>query len=201
MVGWVGVWLGSQFLNFHPLQTVNVIWWVEGIFCWIFDFFRVVWKLFKEYLDIVFGLTLSCVFTALKVDTWPRKLRFSVNNLLMIAFFVSHFWPIWGVKKVVFWIFVKLFGSCLGSVWASFFSLKRPTFSPLGSRKALKNGITMECAPPPPSDIVNPIFPKDLVFDGAFAILTASCNFVVLLFWLCVPLLMEFYILETSQYQ
>ena len=33
------------------------------------------------------------------------------------------------VQKVVFWTFSKLFGSCLGSVWAFFLVLKAPLFS------------------------------------------------------------------------
>ena len=38
--------------------------------------------------------------------------------------FEGSFWTILGVKKVVFWTFSKLFGSCLGSVWALFSVLK-----------------------------------------------------------------------------
>ena len=37
---------------------------------------------------------------------------------------LGHFGPFWGVKKVVFGTFSKLFGSCLGSVWALFLDLK-----------------------------------------------------------------------------
>ena len=49
--------------------------------------------------------------------------------------FEGSFLTILGVEKVVFWTFSKLFGKCLSIV----FRLKRPTFSPLGSREALKN--------------------------------------------------------------
>ena len=38
--------------------------------------------------------------------------------------FEGSFLTILGVKKVVFLIFKKFFGSCLGSVWASFIDLK-----------------------------------------------------------------------------
>ena len=62
---------------------------------------------------------------------------------------------LFGVEKVIFWTFSKLFWSCLGSVWALFSTLKGPLLvvfepflilftthtccSPLGSREALKN--------------------------------------------------------------
>ena len=42
----------------------------------------------------------------------------------------------WGVEKVVFWTFSKLFWSCLGSVWALFLAFKALLLGV--SRKALK---------------------------------------------------------------
>ena len=40
--------------------------------------------------------------------------------------FEASFLTIFGVKKVVFWTFSKLFWTCLGSVWALFLYLKGP---------------------------------------------------------------------------
>ena len=38
--------------------------------------------------------------------------------------FEGSFLAIFGVEKVIFWTFSKLFWSCLGSVWALFLTLK-----------------------------------------------------------------------------
>ena len=57
------------------------------------------------------------------------------QNFAHFGRFEGSFLAILGFEKVVFWTFSKLCGSCLGIV----LGLKRPTFSPLGSREALKN--------------------------------------------------------------
>ena len=53
------------------------------------------------------------IFSAIKVDKWTRKLKFSIkNNLLILAVFRDHFRSFWGSKKS----FSRLFQSCFGIV-------------------------------------------------------------------------------------
>ena len=76
------------------------------------------------------------VFSALKVDKWPRKLRFCVKKMLILTDLRGHFRPIYGSKKSLsglFPIFFKFLGKLL-SLYATHTSC-----SPLGPREALKN--------------------------------------------------------------
>ena len=83
------------------------------------------------------------------------KIEIFIQKFAHFGRFDGSFLTIFGVKKVVFWTFSKLFSSCLGSVWALFSTLKVPLLvvfesflmlftthtccSPLGSREALIN--------------------------------------------------------------
>ena len=49
--------------------------------------------------------------------------------------FYTRVWTILGIEKVVFWTFLKLFWSCLGSVWALFSTLKGPLLGVFSTRK------------------------------------------------------------------
>ena len=55
-------------------------------------------------------------------------IEFFGKNFAHIDRFEGYFLTIFGVKKVVFWTFSKLFWSCSGSVWALFSALKGPLF-------------------------------------------------------------------------
>ena len=52
------------------------------------------------------------------------KIEIFGQNFAHFGRFEGSFLTILGVEKVVFWTFSKLFGSCLGSVWALFLDLK-----------------------------------------------------------------------------
>ena len=126
------------------LGVEKVIFWTFSKLFW--SCLGCVWALFSALKGLLLG-----VFWASKVDKWAWKLRFCVKILLILADLRGHFWPFWGVKKVDFWTFSKLFWSCLGSFWALFSALKGSLSgvfsapkthnwcSPLGSRSALLN--------------------------------------------------------------
>ena len=83
------------------------------------------------------------------------KIKILGQNFAHFGSFEGSFLTLFGVEKVIFWTFSKLFWSCLGSVWALFSTLKGPLlvvfepflilftthtcYSPLGSREALIN--------------------------------------------------------------
>ena len=62
------------------------------------------------------------LFLALKVAKWPRKSKFSTKNMLILTIFRS-FWSIFGIEKVVFWEFSKLFRNFLSIVFRYLYSL------------------------------------------------------------------------------
>ena len=64
-----------------------------------------------------------------------QKIEIFDQNFAHFGGFEGLFLAIFGVEKVVFWTFSKLFWSCLGSVWALFSTLKGPL---LGVFTALK---------------------------------------------------------------
>ena len=55
-----------------------------------------------------------------------QKIEIFRENFAHFDRFEGSFLTILGVEKVIFWTFSKLFWSCLGSVRASFSTLKGP---------------------------------------------------------------------------
>ena len=98
---------------------------VKKIVFWTFSkflksCFSSVWVLILTIKDLLFP-----VFWAPMDDKWPRKLRFSVKILLILADLTGHFWPfLWVKKKSFSGLFkIELFRKCLGFG----FGLKRQT--------------------------------------------------------------------------
>ena len=110
----------AHFCCFHG--SFLTIFWVKQVVFWTFS------KLFRSCLGSVWALfsTLKCpllgVFSARKIDKWPRKSRFWVKILPTLAVLRGHFWPFSGLKKS----FSGLFQSCFGVVWEVFGHCCRP---------------------------------------------------------------------------
>ena len=140
--------LGQKFAHFGRFGgSFLTILGVKKVDFWTFS------KLFWTCLGSVWALfsasksLLLVVFSGLKVDNWPWKLRFWVKILLILVNLRGEFWPFWRLKSRFlhfFKVVLDLFRKCLGFV----FGVKRPIFvlfttrnwvSPLGSREALIN--------------------------------------------------------------
>ena len=83
--------------------------------------FKVVWEWCEKYLGNVKSLKayfrVNFQLERLINETRNRNSRFSVKKLAHFGIFCGSFLTFFGVKKVVFWIFSKLFKSSRGIVY------------------------------------------------------------------------------------
>ena len=119
-------------------QVERLVYNLQNQFFWQFSSSK------KTYISQTFTrLSESCLGCARALFFWQTKPLFRVNfqtrrlvNHLKnedflgiidkLGQFRGSISTSYGSKKVVFWTFLKLFWSCLGSVWALFSTLKGP---------------------------------------------------------------------------